>query len=116
MHPDWGKSWDYPTSRYDGDIAIVKFEAIQLSSYVNQICLPQLGENVYGLEGTIFGYGYANVEAREPENIPRFVQIGSIDLLTCLFSDPSYVKLASNRSFCAGEVGKIPCIGLRFLF
>jgi hypothetical protein len=115
MHPDWTQSWKKSTGQYDADIAILKFDTIQYSSYVNKICLPSIGEDVFSLHGTIVGYGFSSLDKNVAEDIPRFAEIGSVSQIKCLYSDSRFVEIASERSFCAGDAGKIACKGLEII-
>ena len=110
VHPDFGKTVQQSISRHDADIAILKFPSIQFTNFINKICMPSTNDVVFGVEGTIVGYGLTE-GSTVPENIPKFTQIKSVDQETCFLDDAAYVTLASSRTFCAGENKKTPCIG-----
>lgn len=110
VHPDWSKRWDKATGIFDADIAILTFPEIDFTPNINKICLPNLSDEVYGVEGTIVGFGLVK-GGTEAEKIAKFVEIKTVDQETCFLDDPTYVTLASTRTFCAGGELKVPCSG-----
>lgn len=117
IHNDFNTFGAKSMGKFDADIAILTtLEAIEFSTATKKICLPPKNVNVFNIEGTVVGYGLTENQIVH-ENIPKYVEIPSVDQVECLFSDEVYVTLASKRTFCAGSAEKkaIPCRGNRTL-
>jgi secreted trypsin-like serine protease len=89
---------------------LVLKDQIRFGTYIQPACLPEPTTNVFNINGTVVGYGLSeNTDTHE--NIPKFVEIPSLDHLGCLWNSQVFRDYGSNRSFCAGEEGKRPCKG-----
>lgn len=110
FHPDFGKNIEKMTKIYDADIAVLKLNAkVTINSLNRVICLPSATVSVDGNYGTVVGHGLN--EMGKFLDIPKFINISAISWQDCIFNDIDYVRYLSNRGFCAGEVGQIPCSG-----
>jgi HGF/MSP/plasminogen-like protein len=108
IHPEyWGKS-----KAGDADISLIKLSSsVQFSVAIQPICLPDANANVENLKGIVVGYGKSE-GAGLFENTPRFIDsIATVGLLTCVLSDARYFNIVSERTFCAGGLGRAPCRG-----
>lgn len=103
--------WDTNSIKYDYDIAILQMNSpVTFNDYIQPICLPSNDFNVFGLNGTVAGYGLS--ENNQPhENRPKHVEIKSVVHEDCVFDHPGLARIGSIRTFCAGERGKSPCKG-----
>ena len=108
IHPDFGKTWRKNFKKYDADIAVITLKTtVEMSIFIRKICLPPGDVNVDNQYGNVVGHG--RNENHQPENIPKFINISSISSLTCVFNDTEYIYDLSERGFCAGDPGQIPC-------
>jgi secreted trypsin-like serine protease len=107
IHPDW----DYNSTRYDADIAVLVLkDKIRFGTYVQPACLPEPTTNVFNIRGTIVGYGLTE-NTTTNVNRPKFVDIPSVEKEYCLWNSDIFKDFGSNRTFCAGEQGKRACKG-----
>jgi secreted trypsin-like serine protease len=108
MHPDW----DYNSTRYDADIALLVLkDKITFGTFVQPACLPTPTTNVFNTSGTIVGYGLTENLTTTNDNRPKFVEILSTDNENCFWDSHTFQVFGSRRTFCAGEQGKRACRG-----
>jgi hypothetical protein len=107
VHPDW----EIYTKKYDADIAIIKWgEWVDYTEFIQPICLPSSAQSTINIRGTVVGYGFTeNTQGKQIEKLSKFLEIPTVSQESCLFSHPTFHYIASPRTFCAGERGKIPC-------
>jgi secreted trypsin-like serine protease len=107
IHPDW----DYNSTRYDADIAVLVLkDKITYGTFVQPACLPEPTTNVFNIRGTVVGYGLTeNTDTNEDR--PKFVEIPSVDNEECYWNSDIFHISGSRRSFCAGDRGKRACRG-----
>ncbi|KAG5669223.1 hypothetical protein PVAND_017115 [Polypedilum vanderplanki] len=107
IHPEYKNR----QQRADADIAILKLkQAVQFNDFVQTVCLPQNSIDYNNIKGVVVGYGKSE-SYLEHTTIPRKISVNAANLVTCLYSDPAYVQIASKRNFCAAGSGKSPCKG-----
>ncbi|KAJ6628670.1 Plasma kallikrein [Pseudolycoriella hygida] len=107
IHPNWSTN----DIRYDADISILMLKnRVEFTDNIQPICLPSPTDQVFKIKGTVVGYGKSELGGLH-ENIPRRVEIASYTNDDCFFSDYQFARIASPRTFCAGERGKTPCQG-----
>jgi Trypsin len=107
IHEDWGKD----IHSRDGDIAVLTLSSsVQFTKFIQPACLPVKDANVFNVKGSVVGYGKSELTVLH-ENIPKFIEIDSVDYYDCLVSNNAFGKLVSRNTFCAGGKGKSPCRG-----
>lgn len=108
IHPDWNIHSD----RYDADIAIVIIESpIQITQLIFPACLWNENEEPTEQNGYVVGWGKTHAGSMHHETKPRQVNIKMDAKNDCLFDNPKFSFISSNRTFCAGGEGKGPCSG-----
>lgn len=110
VHEDWKNH----TQRYDADIALLFFEReVQLSSYIQIVCLPSKLEANDLKEGTVVGWGFSERTGfAKAEDTPKKIQIGKPPSNEfCFLDERGLLELSSNRTFCAGGENSSPCSG-----
>ena len=90
-------------------------EDVIYTDYIQPVCLPTANQNTENVFGMVAGYG-KNIINRAHEALPRHVEMKSVNLLQCLYSDKLFPHLASQRTFCAGGRNEVPCKGIFFIF
>lgn len=107
MHPNW----EVLSDSFDADIALIKLSrSVAFSRFIKPACMPFYSIDVFHFTGTIAGYGLTeNSITLSAEKSAKHVKIPTVTQAKCLFDYPEYAKLASERTFCGGERGKIPC-------
>lgn len=110
IHEDW-KPY---VSRYDADIALLHFKGeVQLSDYIQIICLPSTWQVGDLHEGRVVGWGLSNRENyTRVEDTPRKIEIKKPPTNEfCFLHEKTLLELSSNRTFCAGGENAGPCLG-----
>lgn len=108
IHPDW----KYYTSRYDADIAIIIIDTpVQQSQYIFPACLWNENEEPSNNKGIVVGWGKTDIGLNQYESKPRQVQIKMVKNDDCIYTDPKFATISSNRTFCAGGDAAGPCTG-----
>jgi hypothetical protein len=106
IHPSWKP--DDPS--YDSDLALLKTEfQIIFTRFIKPVCLPLFDAQVEEVSGYVAGYG--KTESGNYETRPKHVKIKSVEQKVCLFQNPTFATISSQKMFCAGEKGRIPCQG-----
>nr|AYI57640.1 hypothetical protein [Ampulex compressa] len=109
-HPDYeGRA------NADSDLAIIILrESVQYSRAIKPICLWAGSSdlsNVIGKSGYVVGWGrdeLGNPYVQEP----RMIKLPIVSQNECIWSEYSFAKFTSNRTFCAGlKDGSGPCNG-----
>lgn len=112
IHPEYKNR----QQRADADIAILKLkQAVEFNNFVQTVCLPQASIDYNNVKGVVVGYGKSE-SYLDHTTIPRKISVNAANLVTCLYSDPAYVQIASKRNFCAAGAGKSPCKGKKVKF
>ena len=105
IHPNW----DTSDERYDADIALIKMaKVIEFSDYIQRIPLPASSFIIENQKGFVVGYGISEIHSFH-ENKPRKIKIPIADVEGCYQNHGVFSSIKSRDSFCAGEIGKVPC-------
>ncbi|XP_070504794.1 uncharacterized protein [Chironomus tepperi] len=98
------EDWNVTSTAHDADIAILMLKKfVKFSLYIQPICLIPPESNIAEIsDGYAVGYGLN--ENRNLENVLKYVKM-SIELSNedCFLTNNEVVKLASRRTFCAGD-------------
>lgn len=110
IHPDYAHS-----SSGDSDMAILILRTpAEYNPFIKPICLwsgPIELQSVVDRSGFVVGWGQDELGHPYTED-PRMVKAPIVSQEDCLWSDPSFVRLTSQRTFCAGaRDGSSPCNG-----
>ena len=107
IHPNW----EFFQDSFDADIAIITLSRkVAFSRFIKPACLPYSSIDVFRFTGTIAGYGLTeNSITRSSEKSIKHVKIPTVTQGKCFLDYPEYARLGSERTFCGGEKGKIPC-------
>lgn len=90
-------------------------DAVEYNEFIQPICLPSLAQNTFDIVGTVVGYGFTETpQGRKIETVSKHLEIPTVSQESCLFSHPNFHYIASERTFCGGQRGKIPCEFLIF--
>ncbi|KAK4877774.1 hypothetical protein RN001_010280 [Aquatica leii] len=106
VHPDYVK----PS---DADISIlVMYKAVEFTEKIKPVCLwHEETESITGIEGVVVGWGrdeFFNEYVPEPRELSMPV----VSQEDCLRADERFLKITSNRTFCAGNrKGSGACTG-----
>lgn len=112
VHPDW----DFNDDRFDADIAIaVLLRTVTFSKFVKPICLwtsTTSYDDLVGKKGVVAGWGKTETKAVSTDE-PKWTVISIVSQVTCLRSNPAFIRLTSDRTFCAGDLkdSSGPCTG-----
>lgn len=110
LHPDFGKNSEKFVKRFDADIAVLMLSInVTNNFFTSVICMPSTDAKVDNIFGNVVGHGHN--EMGKLEDILKFINISAISWQKCIFEDRLYVNDLSERGFCAGELGIIPCSG-----
>lgn len=111
-HHDWNP---YHES-FDGDVALLHFkDSLKFSKYISPICL--WNDNIVNADyGKILTFialdeddpGYYNYDFSESHNYPKEFNMPIRD--NCIESQPRFIPIASNRTYCAGGFNSGPCL------
>ena len=105
IHPEWNPA----TVKYDADIAVLTMsQAVQLSDYIQIVCLPSKNEQVSDVDGSVVGHGVDGNNIRL-QDIPKTLQVSSITNEDCFLIDHELGQFSSRRTFCAGSLNNVPC-------
>ncbi|KAG5670174.1 hypothetical protein PVAND_000455 [Polypedilum vanderplanki] len=110
MHDDWKP---YIT-RYDADIALLILESqVELSEFIQIVCLPSSWQSNDLIEGEVVGYGVSEkTDFTEPEDTPKKAKLKKPPTNeNCFLQDSILTSISSNRTFCAGGENKGVCSG-----
>lgn len=108
IHPDWR----YHTDNYDADIAILKFlNDIEFSDYIFPICWPSRADIEKDFQGTVVGWGKSKNKEESNEELPKELQVQSVNNEACFLGDYKFAIISSNRTICAGVMNAGPCFG-----
>ncbi|KAK5638706.1 hypothetical protein RI129_013001 [Pyrocoelia pectoralis] len=96
VHPDYRQ----PS---DGDIAILlMYKPVQFTDKIRPVCLwREANENIVGGQGTVVGWGRDEFFSQYVSE-PNEIKMPVVSQEDCLRSDERFIKLTSNRTFCAG--------------
>lgn len=109
LHHDWS----YKSSKFDADISLVVLTLpVDLSGYIEPICLPNSNFLDFTRPGVIVGWGL-NEFSEEPSSTPIELELPAVSDDECFASVPDLQPSASNRTFCGGffNQGKSACSG-----
>lgn len=112
VHSDWGLH----EGSYDADIAaLVLLKTIIPRRFIMPICIwtsTKSFADLIGSKGTITGWGY-NEKRVVSNEAPKWTEVEIVAQDTCLRSKRNFLKLTSNRTFCAngGSIATGPCNG-----
>lgn len=101
IHEDWNPA----DLRYDADISLLKFEEGKIQSnnvYIVPICIWDSNEDLLASDGVIIGWGERQ-SSKQHEDVPRLTKVTVRYNEECLVEFPLLAKLASSRTFCAGN-------------
>lgn len=108
VHP----SWKTYSEKWDADLALIKMkDSVKFSQYVQPICLPESADIDRYVTGTVVGWGRSGGPSSSHENIPRQVQLNTVNDSFCYTQDQNIAKISTIRTFCAGGDGIGPCSG-----
>ncbi|XP_076181121.1 serine protease gd isoform X2 [Ptiloglossa arizonensis] len=116
LHPDYRPRFDTSSqASADSDLAVLVLrERVEFSSVIKPICLWPGSTSldvVVGRSGSVVGWGrdeFGNPYLQEP----RLSIAPVVSQEVCLWSNPEFVLITSNRTFCAGSRnGSGPCNG-----
>lgn len=111
VHDDWMAGDDV-----DADIAIaVLTKTISYTKFIKPICLwtsTSSYDDVIGSKATIAGWGKTGKDLLSTDH-PNYVVVPIVELEECKSSHDFFNEIASDRTFCAGDlkVNQSPCSG-----
>lgn len=106
VHPDWKTE----NKKYDADFAILVLEqAVEFSHFIQPVCLTDDFAIAEYEDGFVVGWGQSSVA--QQEDVPNQILIRSLTDTNCLQDEWELGRIFSNRSFCAGGRGSVPCKG-----
>lgn len=106
VHPDWTTEHE----KYDADLAILVLEqAVAFSHFIQPVCLTDDSKISEYEDGFVVGWGQS--PEADHEDVPNQILIRSLSDSNCLQDDWHLGRVFSNRSFCAGGRGSVPCKG-----
>ncbi|XP_011630885.1 serine protease gd-like [Pogonomyrmex barbatus] len=110
IHPDYAHS-----NTGDSDLAILILRTpVEYSSFIKPVCMwsgPTRLQSVVNKMAYVVGWGRDEFGHRYTEE-PRMAMVPIVSLEDCLLSDPRFIYLISNRTFCAGlQDNSGPCNG-----
>lgn len=107
VHQDWNPS----SPSYDGDIALVKMtNPVTFNERTRPIALPTVDEQVSEVNGYIFGWG-ASEREEVTEKTPKIIKVRTNSAGLCRYLVKGIQNAISDRSFCVGGDGRLPCKG-----
>lgn len=107
VHQDWNPL----APSYDGDIALVKMtNPVTFNDRVRPIALPAVDEQVSEINGYIFGWG-ASEKEEITEKTPKIIKVRTNSPGLCRYLVKGIQNAISDRSFCVGGDGRLPCKG-----
>jgi secreted trypsin-like serine protease len=108
IHPDWKPEEE----SFDADIAIIKLKSsVQLTNFVQPICLWRSDMKLNFQSGVIAAYGSTD-ESRKVPATPKELEVPILSNGDCFLKNPRLLNLSSSRTFCAGKAdGRGPCFG-----
>lgn len=111
IHPDWNPN----VVKYDADLAAMILEhEVPLTTFIKPICIGSSEMHIN--KGFVTGWGKSEDETKEHENIPKELEIPIWSNEHCFLESNEFVKIASRRTFCAGNKdGRTVCSGEFFL-
>jgi hypothetical protein len=107
IHPHWNPYIE----RFDADLAILILDtAITFTSRIIPICIMNPSQDIEIKEGILIGWGQSEDKSKRYETIPRQLKISIKRNVECFLDNYEFAKIASNRTFCAGNKdGTGPC-------
>lgn len=103
VHPQWNSS---NTDQYDSDIAIaLLLRTVEFSKFIRPICIwteTKSYSDMVGKEGIVVGWGKTDLTAISTQR-PMWTKLPVVKSLDCVRSDPTFSKLTSDSTFCAGD-------------
>lgn len=110
IHPDYVHD-----TTGDSDLAILNLRRpVEYNPFIKPICLWSGSSDLHDVvrrRGYVVGWGKDEFGHRYTDH-PRMAIMPIVSLETCHWSYPGFVKLTSNRTFCAGmQDGSGPCNG-----
>lgn len=112
LHPDWNAE----SPIFNGDIALMKFiTSIEFNDKISPICLWHMHSELID-HGKILSFisleedspGYYNHFHDEFHNYPKEFNVPIRS--ECVRSQPRFMEIYSNRSFCGGGLNSGPCL------
>lgn len=103
---------NYKQNTGDYDIAVVTFDRpVEFGDTIRPLCIWQQHDNydIVGKAGTVVGWG-TDGENQYSQKAKK-IDLDVVSNEDCLRSHWGYVKLTSERTFCAGGQGVGPCVG-----
>lgn len=112
LHPDYSNN---SQTNGDADLAIIILQnSVEYTTVIKPICLwsgPTSLQFVVNRLGIVVGWGRDEYGHKHVDR-PRKINTPIISQETCLRSKDQFIKLTSNRTFCAGSKdGTGPCNG-----
>ncbi|KAG5310111.1 GD protease, partial [Acromyrmex insinuator] len=109
IHPDYTHK-----TTGDSDLAILNLrKPVEYNHFIKPICLWSGSSDLHDIvsrRGYVVGWGKDEFGHRYTDH-PRMAIMPIVSLETCHWSYPGFVKLTSNRTFCAGMQDSGPCNG-----
>ena len=93
---------------YDADLAIIKLDRpVEFSDKIQPACLPKPHEKVFEVTGYVAGYGVSNSDVLDGKL--RYLKIPTVTQEICLWHPSGLSIIASNRTFCGGDLTRSAC-------
>lgn len=111
IDPDWNPS----ATAFDGDVAmlIIDTEVISYSKFIKPVRLVESSFEITNIkEGIVVGWGKQNLGSINTKT-PRQLKVPIFNNERCFLKEPFFAKISSERTFCAGYIGKSAgvCLG-----
>jgi len=102
--------WNASDLKYNDDLAMLLFDDVPFSVYVQPICLADIPPVRDANEGIAAAWGKSENPLRRSEPLPRHATLPIIDIGRCYSEFPN-LAIYGARHFCAGSSTSQVCTG-----